>query len=557
MLPSQFSKHSPGSWRRRAALSLAALLAVTGAVLGAQGAQAATGSTGSVASPAAAQAPHAGTGTATARAASVRQAAAAPNIAPAALNAAQQAALARAAAARPALPSTPTTGSKPTPAGASATGANKMGLTNSATPAAVRPQVAPPVLSNFAATDLGLSACGCQPPDVNAAVGANEIVEMTNLRLEVYNKAGAALCGVGLNTFLGTADRLSDPRVMYDNVNARYLFVLTIVPASTTATPALWVGATQTNNPCGSWWIFRPTFAGGSFPAGTLLDYPILGHDRNAMLLATDNFTPASGENFTVFGIPKSALYTGGGFSFTSFNTASKTAPATNGGIPMINTTFSYFLGSVPGTGYRLYRMTNSGGAGATLTLQATISSTFAAPPRRVNQPGTTTTLDPLDGRIDWSPVNDGNFLWFAHGIAIGTFPGVRYGAISLAANTATVAEAFRSGTSDDFNPSVGVGNSPTGGNFIYLNWAYTDSPANVATSDTVDSVNPGAGVPNLIGTGVVLVNGSITGETRFGDYSSVAIDPTNANGSCAVAAQQYFEPSGNWTTRIARVGTC
>lgn len=494
----------------------------------------------------------AGHGSATAHSADVHSAALAPHTAVAPLTPAQQAALNRAAAARPALPVRPTVGTKPMPAGASASkGANRVTSTQ------VRPQVAPSVVANFDGLNLTQSGCGCQPPDPNAAVGANEIVEMVNTSFEVYSKAGAALCGISLNSFLSTGDALSDPRVMYDNVNGRYLFVLTVVPASTTATPALWVGATQTNNPCGSWWIFRPTFAGGSFPAGTLLDYPILGQDRNAMLLSTANFTPSAGENFTVFGIPKSALYSGGAFNFTAFTTASQTAPVTNGGIPMISTTFSYFLGAVPGTGYRLYRLTNSGGSGATLTLQATISSTFSAPPRRVNQPGTTTTLDPLDGRIDWSPVNDGNFIWFAHGIAIGSFPGVRYGAISIAANTATVAEAFRSGTSDDFNPSVGVGNSPSGGNFIYVNWAYTDTPAGVATSDTIDSVTPGSGVPNLIGTGVVLVNGVSTGETRFGDFSSVAIDPTNANGSCAVTAQQYFQSGGQWATRIGRVGTC
>lgn len=494
----------------------------------------------------------AGHGGATAHSADVHRAALTPHAAVAPLTSAQRAALHRVAAARPVLPVKPTVGTKPMPPGASTTsGANR------AASRQVRPLVAPSVVANFDGQNLTQSGCGCQPPDPNAAVGANEIVEMVNTRFEVYSKGGAALCGISLNSFLGTSDALSDPRVMYDNVNGRYLFVLTVIPASTTATPALWVGATQTNNPCGSWWIFRPTFAGGSFPAGTLLDYPILGQDRNAMLLSTANFTPSSGVNFTVFGLPKSALYSGGAFSFSAFNTASQTAPVTNGGIPMISTTFSYFLGAVPGTGYRLYRLTNSGGAGATLTLQATISSTFAAPPRQVNQPGTTTTLDPLDGRIAWSPVNDGNFIWFAHGIAIGTFPGVRYGAISIAGNTATVAEAFRSGTSDDFNPSVGVGNSPSGGNFIYVNWAYTDSPAGVATSDTIDSVTPGGGVPNLIGTGVVLVNGVSTGETRFGDFSSVAIDPANVNGSCAVTAQQYFQPGGQWATRIGRVGTC
>jgi hypothetical protein len=533
------------------ALPIAAALLIAPAAAGAQAAAAPAG-----AAPAGAVQATAGHATATPRSVSVRHAAATPNTAPAALTPAQQAALHRAAAARPALPSKPTTGTKPVPAGTAAPGPNRA-TSHGATPAPVRPQVAPPVLGNFAGLTLAQSGCGCQPPDPNAAVGSNEIVQMVNVSMEVYTKGGAALCGIGLKSFLGTTDALSDPRVMYDNVNGRYLFVVTIIPASTSATPALWIGATQTNNPCGTWTIYRPGFAGGSYPAGTLLDYPILGQDRNALLLSTDNFTPSSGENFTVLGIPKSALYSGAGFSFSAFNTASFTAPVTNGGIPMISTGLSYFLGAVPGTGYRLYNLTNSGGSGAVLTLQATISSAFSAPPRRVNQPGTTTTLDPLDGRIQWSPVNDGSFIWFAHGIALGSFPAVRYGAISISGNTATVATAYRSGTSDDFNPSVGIGRAPSGGDYIYLNWAYTDTPAGVATSDTVDSVNPGGGVPNLVGTGVVLVNGSSTSESRFGDYSSVAIDPANANGSCAVTAQQYFNSDGTWATRIARVGTC
>jgi len=421
----------------------------------------------------------------------------------------------------------------------------------------VAPNVAPPVVNNFEALNNAVS-CGCQPPDVNAAVGVSQVVETVNLRLQVFNKAGAQVCaGTSLNTFLGTTDSLSDPRVQYDNINARWTFNATVIPASGTAVPALWVAASQNSNGCGGWFRFRVTFAGGSFPAGTLLDYPILGQDRNAIFIATDNFTPTS-ENFTVFGIPKSAIYAGAGFSFSAFNTASLVAPASNGGIPMIATTFNYFLGAVPGVGYRFYRMTNSGGAGATLTLQATIASAFTAPPRQIFQPGTTNTLDPLDGRIVWSPVNDGNFIWFAHGINIGGFPGVRYGAVGIATNAATVALAFRSGTSDDFNPSVGVGNSPTGGNFIFLNWAFTDTPNNIPTSHTVDSVNPGGGVPNLIGTSAVLATGSsTTTQFRFGDYSSSTIDPTNANGSCALTAQQIFAANGTWRTRIARVGTC
>jgi hypothetical protein len=454
---------------------------------------------------------------------------------------------------RPALPSRPNAGAravKPVPAAAHSNSANAAGA------AAARP-LAVSTVANFAGLNQAAGCGNCQPPDVNAAVGATRIVETVNNTMRAYTKTGVTACTFLLSSFLNTTDALTDPRVLYDNLNARWLFSITIFPASTTSTPALWVAASQSSNPCAGWNVYRLTFSGGPFPGGTMMDQPRSGQDRNALLVATDNFTPSSGENFTVFGIQKSLMYAGAGVSFNVFSTASSVTPASNAGIPMVSTSASYFLGSVPGTGYRLYRLTNSGGAGAVLTLQATISSSFSAPTRAANQPGTTTTLDPSDGRIDWSPMFDGTFLWFAHGIDLSGFPAVRYGDINVNNNGFAVATAFHSSTSDDFNPSVGIGLNPGGNAFIFVNWAYTDTANNIAASATVNSVNPGGGVPNLIGTDTTLINGSASGQNRFGDYSSVAIDPANANGSCAVTAQQYFVAGGSWATRIGRVGTC
>jgi hypothetical protein len=458
-----------------------------------------------------------------------------------------------------ARPRTPWLPSRPSGAGRPTVVAGKGAVANTVVePRAVSPQIAPSVVANFNGINQAGACGGCQPSDVNAAVGTTQILEAVNVTMRAMTKTGGTLCTLNLNTFLGTADGLTDPRVQFDNVNNRFSLTITVFPASATATPAVWVAASRANNACGAWNLYRVGFSGGAFPVGTFMDYPVLGQDRNALLIATDNFTPTS-ENFTVFGIPKSAVYSGAGFSFSAFNTASKVAPATNGGIPMVSTSLSYFLGAVPGTGYRLYSLTNSGGPGAVLTLRATISAPFTAPTRRVNQPGTTATLDPLDGRIDWSPVlGANNFLWFAHGIDLGGFPSVRYGAINVVSNTSGgMAVAFRSGTSDDFNPSIGVGNNPGGNASIFVNWAFTDTAAGIATSATVDMVAPGGGVPNLIGTGTVLVNGSSTTQDRFGDYSSVAIDPSIAAGTCAVTAQQYFAANGSWATRIGRVGTC
>lgn len=459
------------------------------------------------------------------------------------------------AASTSSLPAKPSTGSRSTAKSAATSTSGPNSAAGSSRTLA--PAVAPGVVASFDGLNEATGCGSCQPSNVNAAVGVAEIMEMVSLRFLVTDKTGAEVCDVGLPGLLGTDDTLTDARVLYDNFSHRYLLAASVVAANSGAPPAIWVAATTDDEACGIWNAARITFTGSAFPTGTTPSYPIIGQDRNALLVATDNLTPTA-ENFTAFGIPKAPLVAGTSFTFSAFATASRTAPVSNGGIPMFNTTTSYFLGSVPGAGYRVYRLTNPASTSATFGLVGTVSSAFSAPTRRVNQPGTSVTLDPSDGRINWSPVSDGTFIWFAHGISVSGFPTVRYGAINISTGALTAAVAYRSNTSDDFNPSVGVGNNPGGGNFIFVNWAYTDTPKGVATSVTVDAVTPHNGVPDLIGSGNVIVTGSsTTTETKFGGFSSVAIDPTASAGSCAVAAQQYFAAGGTWRTRVARVGSC
>ena len=426
------------------------------------------------------------------------------------------------------------------------------------------PRTPPTIINaNFNGVRQFNSNCGgCQPPDPNAAVGTTQIAEAVNLRLQVYSKSGSALCGIGLNTLLGTSSSLSDPHIQYDNLRNRFSMVVTVVPTPG-ATPSLYLLASQGTSACGSWWVYRLTFHGSFYPAGTLLDYPYLGQDRVSLLLSTNNFCCASSFssyiNSAAFSISKTLVYAGAPVSFTSYPVAFSTAPVNVSGTP--STSNTYFLASVPGSGYRLYRMTT--GPGNPIVLQAAISSPFGAPTRRVNQPGTTQTLDPLDGRIVWDPVLSQNFIWFTHGMNLGGFPAVRYGAIGVLSNSATVAIAYHNASSDDFNPSIGVTNAGGSSIYAWLNWAYTDTANNRATSDTSNGVLPGTGVPNLIGTDRTLVVGSPTSSNfRFGDFSSVAVDPVAVSASCpagrtAVTNQEFFGTDGQWATRIARLSFC
>jgi len=417
----------------------------------------------------------------------------------------------------------------------------------------------------------GAAQNGGSPPDPNAAVGAGRIVEVVNDLMQVTDRSGAVQCGgaITLQTLLGnTTDNLTDPRVLFDNVNQRFSFSVTVSRSSITSssTPAMWVATSESDDPCGSWYLYRLTFHGDFYPDGTFLDFPMLGQDTHALFISLRGFG-TNGTVFTIFGMPKSIMYAGTHVEFNSFQVDSLTQPVTNAGNPMIESPVSFFLASVPGTGYKLYRLTNSGGAGATLS-KTTISSPFSKPSRAVNQPGTTATLDSSDGNITGAPYFDGTFIWFDHDGDDDGFPTVRYGALDTRTNTVATVWAFHSGNSDDFNPSISVGITP-GGETVYLNWAFTDSLAGTATTPVFASGSAsqpigtiaGAGTPYASGGGVTAqcLDESTKPPTkiacRFGDFSSVSVDPGVSG--CAFATQQYFGSDGSWKSRIAPIGQC
>jgi hypothetical protein len=328
--------------------------------------------------------------------------------------------------------------------------------------------------------------------------------------------------------------------------------------------PVQYLATSQTSDACGAWWVYSIIFTGSTpqlYPLGAVLDYPYLGQDSVSLLSSTNNFSfGGSYLGSAAYAIPKSVAYTGDGFSFTTYQVAFSTAPVTVAGIPAFATTTTYWVAAVPGTGYDLYAMPTSP-AGA-VTLLAVVRAPFSAPTRRVLQPGTSRTLDPLDGRIESAGVQDGNFVWFANGVDYQGFPTVRYGAVNVRTGQATTALAFHDSGSDDFSPSIGVTDAGSDTNYIWVNWAYTDAANGIPVTDTVAGVAPGQGVPLLAAADLPLARGVSTSVTSaFGGYSSVAIDPV-AHGSCpagltALTAQEYFTSGGSWATWLAETTFC
>jgi len=231
-------------------------------------------------------------------------------------------------------------------------------------------------------------------------------------------------------------------------------------------------------------------------------------------------------------------------------------AAVTNAGQPMVASPFSYFIGSVRNVGYVLYRLSNSGGPGATLALQATVSAPFITG-QGARQPGTTSGLTPTLGEIASAPFYDGRRVWFTHEVRALASPTVLYGFVDTVTNQVSFAFVKRSNTSDDVQPSLAVGLTPNGP-VVYLSWVFTDPSVGVAASLIVDRLLPGEPVVTRIGSGNVYLFGAVT-QTGFlfGGYSSTSIDPRATNGGCALTAQQYFAADGSWRTRLALLGAC
>jgi subtilisin-like proprotein convertase family protein len=141
------------------------------------------------------------------------------------------------------------------------------------------------------------------PPDTNGDVGPNHFVQMSNLLVRVFDKAGAPLTQPfrlsALFQQLGgqcAAQDAGDPVVLYDPLSDRWVLTQ-FAFASTTAPPFHECFAiSQTPDPTGSYFLFDFVTPGANFP-----DYPKLGVWSDAYYMTTNQFL--NGATFNGAGI--------------------------------------------------------------------------------------------------------------------------------------------------------------------------------------------------------------------------------------------------------------
>jgi hypothetical protein len=380
---------------------------------------------------------------------------------------------------------------------------------------------------------------GYIPSDNNIAVGPNHIVETVNAAVSVYTKGGTRLMGPtalrSMWTGLGgqcAANNGGDPVVQYDKAADRFM----ITQLGSLSSPyAECIAVSQTSDPTGAYFLYSYSF-------GTNLnDYPKFGvwsTATNSAYLATYNLFsgggPFAGPEICAY--DRQAMINGTSavaLCYTGIGGASFLPSDVDGPTPPLNGTPGYFLAFNGSSSLMMYKLApNFAASTATLTAMPNLTVTGYSSSGSVPQPGTGMLLDSLSDRpmyrLAFRMFGDHEALVLAHSVVAGSSSGVRWYEIRGSVSTNPAFSVFQQGT---FAPDS---------DYRWMGSAAMDQAGDIAigysvsSSATFPSVRytgrmPGDAPGGMESEATIKAGaGSQTGYSRWGDYSSMRIDPSD-----------------------------
>ncbi|MCC6971326.1 MAG: hypothetical protein IT434_14020 [Phycisphaerales bacterium] len=254
------------------------------------------------------------------------------------------------------------------------------------------------------------------PPDPDLAVNANYILAVTNDDFAVYDKCGTQLALYDINDYLGisTANKIFDPKVIYDPWNNRWVMLWHLKNDTTQESELIFVVSGNSTPPgiSGSdtvWYRFNALQDGGTADA-SFADYFDLGYTSGYVTASGNMFRFAGGFRWgRIWVVDKAAMYAQTTASRLSWSIPTNPDGSTfetpraakmQSGLSLSGLTIDgYFINSRWGGGSRLTvrRVTDAFGAN-TLTTDDINVSAYTAPPLAVEPDGT--TIDTIDARL-------------------------------------------------------------------------------------------------------------------------------------------------------------
>jgi hypothetical protein len=422
------------------------------------------------------------------------------------------------------------------------------------------------------------------PPDTTGDVGPNHYVQWVNLRYAIYTLTRDASTQItAFNLVPGfpkngnvvwqgfggrcQSDNDGDPIVQYDQLADRWI----LTQFAVSGTPyTQCVAVSTTGDPTGSY--FRYAFSYDR----SFNDYPKMGVWPDAYYISYNMFR--NGRSFTgntVCAFERAQMLLGLTARQACVNTTGghSMEPADLEGVIPPPVGSPNLLMSITSTAVQFWRFSVNWGTGTGTLTGPTNVAGVAAFSRAcgggtcIPQPGTTTQLDSLADRLmyrlSYRNFGDHEALVINHSVTSGSGVGVRWYELRNAAGQTFGSAApvlFQQGT---FAPTTA---------FRWMGSAAMDKTGgiaigyNISSSTIVPSIryayrgpsDPAGTLGNetIINAGV----GSQTGNlTRWGDYSTISVDPVDG---CTMVFTSQFQPANgsfNWSTYIHsfKLSTC
>ena len=381
-----------------------------------------------------------------------------------------------------------------------------------------------------------------RPPDMGLAAGGGKVLEMVNLRGQIWNGAGAAQPAFDLAQFFHAgSDSISDPWVVFDGAQGRfYAAIFDLSQASER------IAVSRTSDPGGRWFVYDVSENGGCPDQGKL------GFDDIVIAVSANRFTHCDGGAYLgdeITLLDKAPMLTGSATHVQRFGPDSSLVSA----VPAVSSSGStvLFFAAVDAasqTGSTLHLGTSIGvPPGAFVGFGDIAVPAYSIPPSAIEPD--LHALDTGDSRVQNVILNGQQLVY---GINTGCVPKgdvlvepcARLTAIDTGSDRRLWSHTFGAKLDGTYYPAAAF--NVTG-------------DIGVALGRTGVSTNPeligSAGTPGGSFAKAVRVQSgdAVNDQDRFGDYDAAAPDPVSGDGVWVAGEIGGHNPFGanGWGTAV------
>jgi len=408
------------------------------------------------------------------------------------------------------------------------------------------------------------------PPDTHGDVGPNHYFQVVNASFAIYNKTGTAILGPLDNSTIWNGitnnSNSGDAIVLYDEQADRWLFSQFSLPNYPNGPFYQMIAVSQTPDPTGSWYRWQFSFT-------DLPDYPKFGIWPDGYYMSSNRFASGTG-NWNGVGavaFDRTAMLAGNAgaqmimFTLSTANEAYSLLPSDCDGPFPANGTPAYFAYIRTYSPYHIGMLefhadwitpSNSTLGNFQILPVSSFNSDISG---GIPQSGTATMLDPITDRLmyrlQYRKFDDHQSMVVNHTVNAGSnVAGIRW--YELRKTTGAWSVYQESTYSPDSKCRwMGSMAMDESGN-IALGYSISSSSTFPSIRYTGRMNLEPLGVMTRSEKGIINGGGSQTGiyygRSRWGDYSGMSVDPTQAN--TFWYTQEYYASTtyADWKTRIA-----